>query len=235
MRMLSIKNVMYFGGVVKTNYDKWGLIVNVVSMLFIGAASVFISVASMQVAKIQNDITATEYLPFFYVSYEYVMKGEKLNQKSLSVYNIGAPIANAKVDIDEFIVVNNTVDGEHSENIIPVSGFYFVNNPTGQPTGKIHTAWAQENVEDEAKLHEITYEPGFSEEFGSTELEIVAAVKVYYLSRLGTAGNKFFLNDRQVDEEEYKNFISRAYKRFPFNISEFKLKELMHVLGKKGT
>lgn len=203
-------------------------------MVFIGLTSVLVSCASMKVAENQNKITenqneiaSTEFQPFFYVSYDYQMKNDKLVQKNLSVYNVGAPIANARVNISEFLVVERSNNGENVKDVFRISGYYFVRNPTGQPEGKLHTAWAHDNVVLEKKLHDMVSTQWFSGEFGHTELEIVAAIKIEYQNRLGVSESKYFLNDQLVNLDEYERFTSSAPDSFPTNISSLSVSGLL--------
>ncbi|MGR5507944.1 hypothetical protein ACPV5P_20140 [Vibrio mediterranei] len=163
----------------KNKYDKLNFVANVISLIFIGLMSVLVSYASLKVAENQNRISSTEYRPFFYVSYGYETVNNWLIYKSLDVYNIGAPVANAKVHVREFLVVNRINNGENFEEVFPILGYYFIRNPTGKPTGLLHTAWASENVKLEANLHEEVSTKEFSDEFGFTELKVSANYSAY--------------------------------------------------------
>ncbi len=222
---------MYLGGKLQNKYDKWNFLVNLVSMVFIGLASVLVSCASIKVAENQNEIASTEYQPFFYVSYDYGMQSDGLVQKDLNIYNIGAPIANAQIHISEFLVVKRMDNGESFKDIFRMSGCYFVRNPTGQPEGKLLTTWAYDNVKLEARLHESVATKEFSDEFGYTELEIVAAIKIEYQNRLGLSETKYFLNDQLVNSNEYKKFISSPVDNFPSDISTLSVSELLRKLS----
>ncbi|CAM3035476.1 hypothetical protein [Vibrio mytili] len=215
----------------QNKYEKLNLSVNIISMLFIGLASVLVSYASMKVAENQNKIASTEYQPFFYVSYDYEMKNQRLVQKSINVYNIGAPIANARVQIKEFLAVKQMRNGKDVKDIFPIVGYYFVRNPTGQPKGKLLTAWAHENVRFESLLYDSVSTKEFQEEFGYTGLEIVAAIKIEYQNRLGLSETQYFLNDQLVDSKEYQLFVSSPADSFSKDISKLSVSELLRNLS----
>ncbi|MGR5509143.1 hypothetical protein ACPV5P_26320 [Vibrio mediterranei] len=64
-------------------------------------------------------------------------------------------------------------------------------------------------------------------------MKIVAAVKIEYKNRLGALENKYFLNDRSVELNDYDLFISNTADRFPSDISELSVSELLRTLPER--
>ncbi len=218
--------------------DKINLGINVLSAILIGIASLFVSVASYQVSKQQTEVSKIEHTPFLYISNSYLWdeKGTEILQETLNVHNIGAPVANVSIDIQELLSIEHkNSTGEYVKSILPLVGYYFVNQNTSSPKDLLGKSWGHENYKRVSDLHTDVRKNKYYQKRGVVSLKVIAVVKVEYLNRLREKQVEYFINDDTVGVNEYEEYRKHRESLKRIDIDEITADSLFELLDEIDT
>lgn len=196
-----------------TKVEKINLGLNIVSAIFIGVASICLSLASYRISVQQTEVSKVEHRPFFYISnsFSWDDKGKKIVQETINVHNIGAPIANVDIDIQELLSLEyKNKGGYYVKKTFPLNGYYFVNQPTGNPKNLLGTSWGYENYKSFSELYRQARDKKYFSKRGVVTLDVISIVKISYLNRLGRTHVRYFVDEEMVDKHVYEEY--RKYR-----------------------
>lgn len=159
----------------------------------VSISALVVAFFSYQISKNQLKISTVSVEPHFYIAevplYDEIKKF--WYERELKIFNIGHPVANIETNIQSFYKVDDS--GDIGEKWIPISGYYYANFPTGEPSRIITTYKGQNNATHD---HEARF--NYNRENGNSflNIELIHFTEISYKKFDGKDSMLCFLNEK---------------------------------------
>jgi hypothetical protein len=196
------------------------------SAVCIGLASLCVSFFSWRTSEAQLNVAQAALTPNIYIKTEFQLDpaDQKYNDDVLQVTNSGGALHNASLLVASFIRVRIYGDGEPRFVYVPVTGYYFTEYSTGEPTGVLATFTGYHNNKRYSDLFRSSIGDG---ESSGVEIQLVRVVKVEYIDHLDQKKTLYFIDSQLTEGSDAEAMLKTMFLLPVFDIDTVTLKDIV--------
>lgn len=207
----------------------------ITASILIGSASLVVSWTALRLNE--KLLTATEIssLPHFSLAKRGLLdpSSRAYIEETLVLMNNGAPISNVGWSVKTFLVLDKYLPTKR-QIYVPVTGYYFAQQPKAAVTGELSSIVGHENLLKFSRLYKATLDRYASGKTELTFLGLKTVSVVTYEDRFGRPGVAYFSDYAKVSAEEVKPLLEYAAKAKAVDIDRTTLTEVLKVSDGPG-
>ena len=204
---------------ISKNHDVLSVCVSII----VGFATIITSIATIIVAKnqsklseIQNQMQNRINQPIFEVRTYQTQDGNdgKYGTEFLEVNNVGANIVSCAVDPTAFFILSRIENGQKNSLYMKIEDYFYASSHDSENEKNIHRSFCPGNN----RVFCEGYMAAVEDSKGSDVLyffDKTILIKVEYKDIFGANHIVYYQDKREIDEEAYKYYFSKAQEDFP--------------------